>query len=167
MAGKILWGVASYPYIRAHARYRRFRDRRWREERIQIRLHGQRRWHTRRDIPARPRTKFEKFVDRTLDLVGMACRLPMDLIVHAFHYTACHWPRPRELSTGTPPAGVIAPPSTTNLSADSSNLPTISVVTPSYGYGHFIEWTIRSVLMQNYPKLELIVMDGGSRRRNS
>src|SRR5262249_22750677 len=34
--------------------------------------------------------------------------------------------------------------------------------TPSYGYGHFIEWTIRSVLMQDYPKLELIVMDGGS-----
>jgi glycosyltransferase involved in cell wall biosynthesis len=160
-------GVVSYPYIRVHARYRRWLDRRWREQRMQFRLQGQRRWRTRRDrirhVPARPRTKFEKFVDRTLELFGMACRFPVDLIVHAFHYTACHWPRPLDLSTGTPSADVTAPPSAPGFSGDPDKLPTISVVTPSFGYGHFIEWTIRSVLMQGYPKLELIVMDGGSR----
>jgi glycosyltransferase involved in cell wall biosynthesis len=108
-------------------------------------------------------TRFEKSVDRVVELFGMACRLPGELMVHAFHYIACHWPRPRDLSVGTPAADVAAPPCARPLSGDPALLPTISIVTPSFGYGHFIEWTIRSVLMQGYPKLELIVMDGGSR----
>ena len=43
-----------------------------------------------------------------------------------------------------------------------ASLPVISIVTPSYQYGRFIEWTIRSVLLQRYPNLEYVVMDGGS-----
>ena len=41
-------------------------------------------------------------------------------------------------------------------------LPKISIVTPSYNQGPFIGWTVRSVLLQRYPDLEYIVMDGGS-----
>jgi glycosyltransferase involved in cell wall biosynthesis len=41
-------------------------------------------------------------------------------------------------------------------------LPTITIVTPSYNQGEFIEEAMCSVLSQNYPRLQYILMDGGS-----
>jgi glycosyltransferase involved in cell wall biosynthesis len=42
------------------------------------------------------------------------------------------------------------------------DLPTITIVTPSLNQGRFVEATVRSVLLQRYPRLEYIFMDGGS-----
>lgn len=45
---------------------------------------------------------------------------------------------------------------------DSINLPSISIVTPSFNQGVFIRKTIESVLEQNYPKLQYLIQDGCS-----
>ncbi len=46
--------------------------------------------------------------------------------------------------------------------AATSDDPLISVVIPSFNQGPFIGETIRSILDQDYPHIEVIVMDGGS-----
>jgi glycosyltransferase involved in cell wall biosynthesis len=42
------------------------------------------------------------------------------------------------------------------------SLPKITIITPSYGQGQYIEDTILSIINQGYPNLEYIVIDGGS-----
>jgi len=69
-------------------------------------------------------------------------------------------PSPPEGRTGWPWTEQCSPLS--GAPEHGAEWPRITIVTPSYNQGQYIEETIRSILLQGYPNLEFIVIDGGS-----
>lgn len=77
----------------------------------------------------------------------------------------------RQIQLPPPPAGKTGwpwiAPAPSDISSTSAELCRITVITPSYNQGDFLEETIRSVLLQGYPNLQYIVVDGGSTDRSN
>lgn len=61
-----------------------------------------------------------------------------------------------------PPPGRNGWPWTEESPRTAGEFPRLTIVTPSYMQGQYLEQTIRSVLLQNYPNLEYFIFDGGS-----
>ncbi|HXI14004.1 MAG TPA: glycosyltransferase family 2 protein [Thermoanaerobaculia bacterium] len=66
-----------------------------------------------------------------------------------------------------PPAGLTGWPWTLDKDRlprawSQETAPRLTIITPSFNHGRFIEETIRSIILQGYPNLEFLVFDGGS-----
>ena len=88
---------------------------------------------------------------------GIQQAYEISLLVQSYHDFA-EFPAPPEEKTGWPWTEV----SVEHPFDPGVALPKITVVTPSYNQGMYIEETIRAILLQRYPNLEYIISEDGS-----
>ena len=71
---------------------------------------------------------------------------------------------PRLADLPPPPPGKSGWPWTEEspVATPTSPFPRISLITPSFNQAQYLEETLRSALLQGYPEMELLVVDGGS-----
>lgn len=86
--------------------------------------------------------------------------------LRALNDDACRIPKPEAAGQHAQPSGRTvaknAGVQVVDFSATGVGALKISIVIPSFNQGRYLEQTLRSVFDQNYPNLEVIVMDGGS-----
>jgi glycosyltransferase involved in cell wall biosynthesis len=82
--------------------------------------------------------------------------LPLPLVATREGGLLGELPRAAAGSTGWPWTTETPPPKA------GGDWPKLSIIMPTFNQGRYIEEALRSILLQNYPALELIVVDGGS-----
>jgi hypothetical protein len=92
------------------------------------------------------------------DFTRQGVGLPLPLVPAPSSGLLAALPAPPEGKTGWPWTTETPP----LAHAPAYSLPRLSIVVPSFRQGSYIEEAMRSILLQNYPSLELIVLDGGS-----